>query len=194
MSNDAGRASGRGRRGCVPVTDQRVSHGWFRCCRRCCHPCCRRRGSFSISISTSTHIHPSSCLTGCSRTVCTPAGEDELDGSTCRPSVSRAGVETKDDIKFIWNGRVLGTTEELQEVCLQYFGSVENTSRPAGGRGGTTNPDADAANKVLILHAVVRPPMAPGKRKGKGVEGAAGGSQGRGQQQGDGVCSCCVIS
>jgi len=130
----------------------------------------------------------------CSRTVCTPAGEDELDGSTCRPSVSRAGVETKDDIKFIWNGRVLGTTEELQEVCLQYFGSVENTSRPAGGRGGTTNPDADAANKVLILHAVVRPPMAPGKRKGKGVEGAAGGSQGRGQQQGDGVCSCCVIS
>ena len=134
---------------------------------------------------------------GSSRTVCAPAGEEELDGRSCRPSVSPAGVETKDDIKFIWNGRVLSTTEELREVCARYFGKEGNASSLARGTVGDGNPVAGAppANKVLILHAVVRPPIAPMKRKGKkGVEGAVGGSQGRGQQEGDGVCSCCVVS
>jgi hypothetical protein len=107
--------------------------------------------------------------------------------------VSRADGLTEDDIKFIWNGRVLSTTEELKEVCTRYFGTMEHSAGRVTGEGGDTMSvlSSAPADKVLILHAVVRPPVVPMKRKGKkGVEEGAGGSV----QQGDGVCSCCVIS
>ena len=105
-------------------------------------------------------------------------------------------VETKDDIKFIWNGRVLSTTEEVQEVCMRYFGEMEKASGTVVGKGDDAIPTTNTApaNNVLILHAVVRPPIAPTNRRGKvGVDGA-GSSGGRDQGTGDGWCSCCTVS
>ena len=122
------------------------------------------------------------------------------DGPNSEPSVSPPGgagqVDTKDDIKFIWNGRVLSTTEELYDVCTGYFGKNAGSKRDAQGKGSNTGavpggPCPD--NKVLILHAVVRPPGYPMKRKGKkSVDGA--GAQTSGVGDGDGMsCQCCAI-
>lgn len=92
---------------------------------------------------------------------------------------SSAGVPvTKEDVKFIWNGRVLSSAEDLIDACQDYFSTT-----PAGEYG-----------RVLTLHAVVRPPKPPVKRKGKKKGEARQSSQSTSSDTLGGVdCSCCVI-
>lgn len=68
-------------------------------------------------------------------------------------------MEEPDDIKFIFNGRVLVNTEELEQVVERWFGALEGAK---DGRGEDVGDEA-----VLILHAVVRPPLSVPKSKGK---------------------------
>jgi hypothetical protein len=93
-------------------------------------------------------------------------------------------VETQEDIKFIWNGRVLHSTEDVRRVCAEYFGED-------GGGNGAAGDEGRKEDLVLILHAVVRPPDAPMKRKGKKKVDSGPGVQMAGSR--DVVCSCCVV-
>lgn len=83
-----------------------------------------------------------------------------------------------EDIKFIWNGRVLTSAEDLIDACQQYFSSI---------------PLEKEGDEILTLHAVVRPPKPPMKKKGKKKIDSRHSSENVANTRGGLDCSCCVI-
>ena len=91
---------------------------------------------------------------------------------------------------------MLATTEDLLQVCDAYFG-LGGEGGEGGGNEGEEADEADGENSVMILHAVVRPPLVPMRRKGnrKDEEGGRGGGARVGARAGgdDVVCGCCTV-
>jgi len=95
---------------------------------------------------------------------------------------------------------VLATTEDLLQVCDAYFGLGGDSGEGGGneGDGGEGREGGErekGENSVMILHAVVRPPLVPMRRKGnrKDGEGGRGGGASVGEGGDDALCGCCTV-
>ncbi len=73
---------------------------------------------------------------------------------------------------------MLTSAEDLRHACDDYF---------------SLNPPDDEGDKVLILHAVVRPPKPPVRKKGKKKVDSGQSSESATDTMGGVDCSCCVI-